>query len=67
MAGYGTARTYASLLGEDEAAELLQQTLDEEKEADETLSELAGEINATASRGVASETAEGTKGKRRVA
>ena len=30
MAGYGTVRAYAKLLGDDEAAKLLQQTLDEE-------------------------------------
>lgn len=49
MAGYGTARTFAKLLGDNNAAQLLQQTLDEEKEADETLTQLAGEINANAS------------------
>jgi len=48
MAGYGTARTYATLLGDDEATQLLQQTLEEEKEADQTLTELAGEINVSA-------------------
>jgi ferritin-like metal-binding protein YciE len=32
IAGYGTVRTYAQLLGETEAARLLQQTLDEEGE-----------------------------------
>ena len=41
MAGYGTVRTYASLLGEDDAADLLQQTLDEEKDADDRLTDLA--------------------------
>ncbi len=41
MAGYGTVRTYAELLGEKEAAKLLQQTLDEEKEADAKLTQLA--------------------------
>jgi ferritin-like metal-binding protein YciE len=41
MAGYGTARTYAHLLGHDEAAELLQETLEEEKETDARLTELA--------------------------
>jgi ferritin-like metal-binding protein YciE len=41
IAGYGTARTYAEMLGHAEAAELLQQTLDEEKETDELLSGLA--------------------------
>src|SRR5437867_5054226 len=34
IAGYGTVRTYAELLGMDGAANLLQQTLDEEKETD---------------------------------
>ncbi len=41
IATYGTLRTYAELLGFDEQAELLQETLDEEKEADEGLTELA--------------------------
>lgn len=41
IAGYGTARTFAEMLGHAEAAELLQQTLDEEKETDELLSGLA--------------------------
>jgi ferritin-like metal-binding protein YciE len=41
IAGYGTARTFAQELGYDEAAELLQQTLDEEKAADKKLTELA--------------------------
>jgi ferritin-like metal-binding protein YciE len=41
IAGYGTARTYAEMLGHADAAQLLQQTLDEEKETDELLSGLA--------------------------
>ncbi len=41
MAGYGCVRTFATLLGEDEAAGLLQETLDEEGEADKRLTELA--------------------------
>lgn len=48
MAGYGTARTYAKLLNFDKAAGLLDQTLEEEKQADETLSELAEELNVEA-------------------
>ena len=48
IAGYGCVRTYAQLLGEDEAVELLEQTLNEEKETDEKLTELAGEINVEA-------------------
>src|ERR1051325_610520 len=41
IAAYGTLRTYAELLGFDEQAELIQETLDEEKETDENLTELA--------------------------
>jgi ferritin-like metal-binding protein YciE len=41
MAGYGSARTFAQLLGRNEAADLLDETLDEEKETDERLSEIA--------------------------
>ena len=48
MAGYGTVRTYAQLLGETEFAKLLQQTLDEEKEADQTLNGIAARINVEA-------------------
>jgi len=45
MAGYGTVRTYAELLGQPEIANLLQQTLDEEKQADEALTEIATSVN----------------------
>ena len=41
IAGYGCARTYARLLGYEEQARLLQQTLDEEGETDKLLTELA--------------------------
>jgi ferritin-like metal-binding protein YciE len=41
MAGYGVARTFAEQLGESEAADLLQATLDEEGLADRTLTRLA--------------------------
>lgn len=41
MAGYGTVRTWARLLGYEEHADLLQQTLDEEEDTDELLTELA--------------------------
>jgi len=41
IAGYGTVRTYARQLGEEEQATLLQQTLDEEGETDKLLSSLA--------------------------
>jgi ferritin-like metal-binding protein YciE len=46
MAAYGTLVAWARAMGHTEAADLLQQTLDEEKTADETLSALAeGGIN----------------------
>ena len=41
MAGYGTVRTWARVLGRDDHASLLQQTLDEERETDETLTAIA--------------------------
>jgi len=41
MAGYGCARTFATLLEETEVAELLQETLDEEGAADKKLTEIA--------------------------
>ncbi len=41
MAGYGTARSLAMHLGRNEAARLLQQTLDEEKSADSKLTDIA--------------------------
>src|SRR5665213_769114 len=48
IAGYGCVRTYANLLGESEAVSLLEQTLAEEKETDEKLTELAEQINVAA-------------------
>jgi ferritin-like metal-binding protein YciE len=52
MAGYGTVRTYALTLGESEHAELLEETLNEEKEADELLTQLAeSSINIEAASG----------------
>jgi ferritin-like metal-binding protein YciE len=48
IAGYGCVRTYAELLGEEDAVELLEETLKEEKETDEKLTELAGQINVEA-------------------
>ena len=41
MAGYGTARSYAELLGNKEDANLLQMTLEEEKATDQKLTKLA--------------------------
>jgi ferritin-like metal-binding protein YciE len=51
IAGYGTAKTYAELLGNREAARLLDQTLSEEYATDEKLTKLAeGHINLEAMR-----------------
>jgi ferritin-like metal-binding protein YciE len=41
IAGYGSVRTFAHMLGDKQAEELLQQTLDEEAETDKKLTELA--------------------------
>jgi ferritin-like metal-binding protein YciE len=41
IAGYGTARTFAEVLGEDDVADLLQVTLQEESAADEKLTDIA--------------------------
>jgi ferritin-like metal-binding protein YciE len=48
IAAYGAAKTFARLLGDEDAASLLEQTEDEEKETDEKLSGLADTINALA-------------------
>jgi ferritin-like metal-binding protein YciE len=44
ISGYGTVRTLAEKIGLAQAAELLEQTLEEEKEADEKLTEIAGRV-----------------------
>ncbi len=44
MAGYGTVRAWAERLGLGEETELLQRTLDEEKAADEKLTQIAENI-----------------------
>jgi ferritin-like metal-binding protein YciE len=51
IAGYGTARTLARRLGENEIASALQQTLDEEGEADKKLTSIAeSQVNVGAVR-----------------
>ena len=50
IAGYGCVSTYAKLLGEDQAVSLLRQTLEEEKETDKKLTQLAGRINLEAAK-----------------
>jgi ferritin-like metal-binding protein YciE len=56
IAGYGTVRAFAELLGENEHVSLLDQTLEEEKETDEKLTQLAEQINAQAGEGEEAET-----------
>ena len=48
MAGYGSVRTYAEILGKTEIAQLLQETLEEEKAADKKLTEVAKRVNVQA-------------------
>jgi ferritin-like metal-binding protein YciE len=48
IAAYGTVRTYAEILGEQNAVSLLEKTLEEEKETDQKLTELAEGINVEA-------------------
>jgi len=55
IAGYGTVRNMAELLGESDQVSLLEETLQEEKETDEKLTALAKQINAEANGSAASE------------
>jgi len=48
IAGYGTVRAFAELLSESEHVSLIEETLEEEKQADEKLTQLAEQINSEA-------------------
>jgi|KBSSwiStaDraftv2_1062776.scaffolds.fasta_scaffold37863_2 ferritin-like metal-binding protein YciE len=48
IAAYGTVKSMASLLDEEEAANLLEETLNEEKETDQLLTEISEEVNSRA-------------------
>ncbi len=48
IASYGTLATFAEVLGHEDAKDLLGQTLEEEKEADQKLTIIAGQINPEA-------------------
>jgi ferritin-like metal-binding protein YciE len=63
MAGYGCVRTYAVLLGEEEAAAILEETLNEEKETDAKLTELSKTINVDAMESEDSEATQKHSGK----
>jgi ferritin-like metal-binding protein YciE len=54
MAGYGAARSFAQHLGRGEAAGLLGETLDEEQETDERLTEIAESMVNTRAGGAGS-------------
>jgi ferritin-like metal-binding protein YciE len=49
IAGYGTVRAFAELLRESEHVSLLEQTLQEEKQTDDKLTQLAERVNSEAS------------------
>ena len=51
IAGYGTVIAFAEELGESNHVSLLNETLEEEKETDEKLTGLAGDINPQANQG----------------
>jgi ferritin-like metal-binding protein YciE len=48
IAAYGCVRSWAQLLGETQASQLLEKTLEEEKETDQKLTQLSEEINSQA-------------------
>jgi ferritin-like metal-binding protein YciE len=48
IAGYGSARDFANTLGLSDVAELLEETLAEEKEADKKLTSISKQVNSTA-------------------
>lgn len=56
IAVYGTLRNWSQLIGLDTHATILQTILEEEKNADETLTELSDALNTTAEPAVASQT-----------
>jgi ferritin-like metal-binding protein YciE len=45
IAAYGTLRTWVQVLNKPEAVKLLEATLEEEKQADQTLTAIAGHLN----------------------
>lgn len=50
IASYGSVRTWAQQMGHTEAAQLLEETLNEEKQADRKLTEIAQTLNIEAVR-----------------
>jgi ferritin-like metal-binding protein YciE len=65
IAAYGTAKAFAELLGENDHVSLLEETLEEEKETDQKLTQLAEQINPRAAQSVGAGTeTEGRQGSR---
>ncbi|MFY9743436.1 MAG: ferritin-like domain-containing protein [Candidatus Sulfotelmatobacter sp.] len=59
IAGYGTVRDFAEILGENDHVSLLEQTLEEEKQTDQKLTDLAQQINPQAAQGEEENESEG--------
>jgi ferritin-like metal-binding protein YciE len=55
IAAYGTVRSFAELLGESEQVSLLEETLNEEKEADKKLTQISENVNPEAAEAEAEE------------
>ena len=67
IARYGTLKTWASQLGYEDAAKLLDETLQEEKKTDELLTQIAERINVEGSEEEAGEETRKGKSGRKVA
>lgn len=67
IAAYGTVKTFADTLGHTEHVSLLEETLEEEKETDAKLTDLAKKINAQAGKSARGESAGVEKKGKRVA
>jgi len=65
IAAYGTVREFAEILGENEHVSLLEQTLEEEKQTDQKLTDLAQEINPQAAEGGEEKEEEASAGSRK--
>jgi ferritin-like metal-binding protein YciE len=63
IAAYGTMRTWANVLGHSEVAQLLEETLEEEKETDRNLTEIAESFVNQASAEEGDEEEEQSKGR----
>jgi ferritin-like metal-binding protein YciE len=67
IAAYGTVCEFAQILGLNQQASLLKETLDEEKETDEKLTDLAKEINVQADQAETEQSKKGRKVPKRAA